>query len=128
MLKERGGFQMSKNKMMIGIVGLTMALSAAAFADTQLPASGMAQGASKDKGKVHPCRKIMQACEAAGFVRGGHKKAKGDQKEVDKGLMKDCMQPIMGGQTVANVTVDPSDVQACQARKEHHKAKKNANQ
>jgi hypothetical protein len=119
-------FKMSTKKMMIGIVGLTMALSAASFADQQLPASGMGQGADKGKGNAHPCRKIMQACEAAGFVRGGHKLARGNQKEVDKGLMKDCMQPIMAGNPVAGVTVDPSDVQACQARKEHHKAKKNA--
>jgi hypothetical protein len=118
-------FKMSKKMIVIGIASLTMALSAVALADQQLPASGMGQGGAQGagKGKDHPCKKIISACEAAGFVKGGHKKAKGNTPEQDKGLYVDCMQPIMSGKSVAGVTVDPSEVQACQAKKEHRKAK-----
>ncbi|MBL7715206.1 MAG: hypothetical protein JNL01_07025 [Bdellovibrionales bacterium] len=63
-----------------------------------------------------PCKKLKTACEAAGFVKGGHK--------TGKGLHKDCMKPLLAGQTVAGVTVDAGDVSACQAKKEKKKAQK----
>ena len=57
----------------------------------------------------HPCRKIESACTAAGFIKRHHKEG--------KGLWKDCMEPLMNGKTVTGVTVDPSDIQACQAKR-----------
>jgi hypothetical protein len=57
----------------------------------------------------HPCQQIKTACSAAGFVKGGHKE--------QKGLYRDCVKPIRAGQTVAGVTLDPSVVQACNAKK-----------
>jgi hypothetical protein len=61
-----------------------------------------------------PCKQIAQACQNAGFIKGDWKK--GD------GLWRDCVDPIMQGQT--NVpgaskplpTVDASLVAACKAK------------
>jgi hypothetical protein len=70
-----------------------------------LPASAaLAQGPAP---APHPCAKLKAACEAAGFVRGGAKDG--------KGLLKDCMMPIMSGHPVSGVSVDPADAAACKA-------------
>ena len=66
--------------------------------------------------KDGPCLKVKQACEAAGFEKGKHKEK--------KGLMMDCMKPLMHGETVAGVTIAPEDLQACKDKKEHHKEHK----
>jgi hypothetical protein len=71
---------------------------------------GMADGAPAPANE--PCRQITHACKSAGFVRGEAKEG--------KGLFKDCVQPILKGQTVQGVTVDPSVVQACQQKKHNH--------
>jgi hypothetical protein len=63
----------------------------------------------------HPCKQIVTACQSAGFVKGDHKDK--------KGLWKDCVRPIKAGQTVAGVTIDPSVVQACTAKKAAKAAK-----
>ena len=57
----------------------------------------------------NPCKQIVSACQAAGFIKGDHKDK--------KGLYKDCVRPIKAGQTVTDVTVDPNVVQACVAKK-----------
>ncbi|MGZ3744063.1 MAG: hypothetical protein ACXWRE_06945 [Pseudobdellovibrionaceae bacterium] len=63
-----------------------------------------------------PCLEIKSACEAAGFKKGGHKEK--------KGLYKDCLQPILAGQSVAGVTVGSQVVIACKEKKlAHHKTK-----
>ena len=65
------------------------------------------------------CKQIMQACEQAGYEKGMHKKD-------GKGLYKDCMDPILAGQSVNGVTVDPSVVSDCQAKRAKRKAAKQA--
>ncbi len=79
---------------------------------------GLATNVRADKdehaGKNGPCKKVIEACKAAGFVMGG---AKDGGK---KGLWKDCVEPLKAGQKVEGVTVDDADVQACQPR--HGKA------
>lgn len=63
-----------------------------------------------------PCKKIMDACKAADFAKGDHK--------MKKGLFKDCMQPILAGQSVAGVIVEADVVSACKAIKDaKHKTK-----
>ena len=57
----------------------------------------------------HPCKQIQNACTAAGFVKGEHKPG--------KGLHRNCVKPIRAGQTVAGVLIDPSVVQACNAKR-----------
>ncbi|HEX7672574.1 MAG TPA: hypothetical protein VF412_00315 [Bdellovibrio sp.] len=72
--------------------------------------SAFAQGAPKGD---HPCKQILSACESAGFVKGEHKEK--------KGLYKDCMQPVLAGQSVAGVTVGSDVIAACNAKKAAHK-------
>jgi hypothetical protein len=66
------------------------------------------------KGGASPeCKKIADACKAAGFVKGDWKK--GD------GLWRDCVDPIVQGQTTVPgatkplPTVDAAVVTACKA-------------
>ena len=63
----------------------------------------------------HPCQQIKAACESAGFVKGEHKEK--------KGLYKDCMQPVMAGQSVAGVNVGADVVSSCKAKKAEHAKK-----
>lgn len=55
-----------------------------------------------------PCMAIRTACQAAGFVVGDVKSG--------KGLMENCMKPIINGQTVNGVTVNQADIDACKAK------------
>src|SRR5438067_2418594 len=74
-----------------------------AFANDENP--GKAQG---------PCKQVEKACEGAGFIKGDWKK--GD------GLWRDCINPIMQGQTSVPggtkplPSVDSSVVAACKAK------------
>jgi hypothetical protein len=69
----------------------------------------------KDQHREGPCRKIKEACLAAGFKQG-------DWKNGD-GLWRDCIDPIIQGvSTVPGGTktlpkVDPADIAACKAKK-----------
>lgn len=63
-----------------------------------------------------PCKKVMDACKAADFAKGDH--------TMKKSLFKDCMQPLLAGQTVAGVTIDAEALTACKAIKDaKHKTK-----
>jgi hypothetical protein len=62
-------------------------------------------------GAEHPCKAIEQACSSAGFVKG--------EAAQGKGLFKDCMQPILQGQAVNGVSVNPTEVSACKERMAH---------
>lgn len=76
------------------------------------PAAGAPAGGDK-----HPCHKLKKeaiaACEKAGYVKGEHKEK--------KGLFMDCVEPIMQGKSVANVSVDSNLVQECQAKQANKK-------
>ncbi len=91
-----------------------MTFSSMSFAQTggsEVPPSTTPPAASD----VHPCEKVKEACEAAGYTKGGHKKDK-------KGLFADCMKPLMDGKSVNGVTADAAQVSACKEKKaEHHK-------
>lgn len=61
-----------------------------------------------------PCKKLKEACVAAGFKKGEHKSG--------KGLHLDCMKPVLEGKTVAGVTVSAEDIAACKVKAaEHHR-------
>ncbi len=57
---------------------------------------------------ARPCFTVAKACKAAGFVRKG---------EDNKRFWKNCFRPILLGQTVNGVKVDPSAVKACREAK-----------
>jgi hypothetical protein len=93
------------------------------MADEGAPAAKMAAPAATPapvtKGD-HPCRKLrksaIEACSAAGYVKGGHKNK--------KGLFDDCVRPILEGKGApGGVTIDSSLVEACQARRAKHDKK-----
>ena len=71
---------------------------------------------SEEKVKTHPCKNIKAACSAAGFTKGGH--------NDKKGLISDCMKPIMEGQSIAGVTIAAGDIEACKAKRAARKNKK----
>jgi hypothetical protein len=58
----------------------------------------------------------MDACKAAGFNKSNLK----DKKS----LSKDCMQPLLNDEKVANVKIDDSIVKACKEKKAELKNKK----
>jgi len=88
-------------------VGLMSIVTSLSFAE--------APGAAPTK--EGPCKQIMEACEQAGFQKGMH-------KTDGKGLYKDCMTPMLAGQSVAGVTVDPATLSACQQKRAKHQQKK----
>lgn len=83
------------------IAGSALAIALAAtsvFANSNMTMSGKS---------AKPCKSIRAACMAAGYTKGG---------KNGKGLMKDCMKPLMAGQQVQGVNVDSKDMQACQMK------------
>jgi hypothetical protein len=59
----------------------------------------LAQGKKDERGAPGACKPIEQACKNAGFIQGDWKK--GD------GLWRDCVDPIMQGQTSAPGATKP---------------------
>jgi hypothetical protein len=70
--------------------------------------------------RTGPCKQILQACNAAGYYLGGHKKG------PNKGEYLDCMDPILKGGSVPGVSVTPDEVSACNAHRARHAAQKAA--
>ncbi len=101
------------------LISLTM-MSIAAWAQTPstTPAGATPQAGSQgnemhgNRGEHHPCKKIEDACKAAGFIKGGAKDG--------KGLYKNCMMPLLQGQAVNGVTIGADDVADCKAKKDEH--------
>jgi hypothetical protein len=90
-------------------------LAALAFGLSGLAGVALVDPATAVSGDGTACRKIEDACKAAGFVKGEH--AQG------KGLGQDCAKPIMNGQTVSGVTVDAATVKDCKAERAAAKSK-----
>jgi hypothetical protein len=83
-------------KVCVGMMALGVSLSAWAYA----PPSQGGQG-------PHPCKEIADACIRAGFPRSI--------------IMKDCIQPILTGHTVAHVKVTGELIAACQYKMEQQR-------
>lgn len=105
-----------KGIILVALAFIVSTLSLAVFAQAATGASSvpaMTTGASPTgaamKGGKHPCHNIEEACKSAGFVRGG--------ATAGKGIMEDCMKPILAGNSVTGVTVDQADVVACIAKR-----------
>ncbi len=79
-------------------MGLALAVGGSAFAEDAPPVDA-------------PCRTIAAACKAAGYTHHSQ----------EKNLRRDCMKPILTGQAVAGVTVDPAEVSACKAKFAEHR-------
>ncbi len=72
--------------------------------------------ADNHKDGHHPCKEIKEACEAAGFKKGGHKEG--------KGLWKDCIDKVAKGESVAGVTISAEVVASCKTKHEMRKEKR----
>ncbi len=81
---------------------------------TALTAFSTLTWAQNNKGAPDACKEIAEACKKAGFMKGDWKK--GD------GLWRDCVDPIMQGQTSAPgatkplPSVDANVIAACRAK------------
>jgi hypothetical protein len=60
------------------------------------------------------CEKIQQACGEAGYTRG---------VPDGKDLMSKCFDPIMKGQNIEGVKVDPDSVKKCTDEQKQPKSK-----
>jgi len=69
------------------------------------------------KGKNKDCDAVAQACLNAGF--GKHEVTDKDQADKNDGqkFWKDCMKPVLLGQSVKNVKVDADTAKACRTYK-----------
>jgi hypothetical protein len=76
--------------LMIGCL-ITLSLSSLIFADAD-----------------HPCKPLEAACKAAGFYQGG--------SSSGKGLLKDCIEPLVDGKSVEGVKVEATDAAACKIK------------
>lgn len=79
------------------LIGVVLVVVLALFAISR-------QGRNK-----RPCRKLMQACQAAGFRRGATPVER-------KNFYDGCLKPLMNGQTVSGITINTSDAEACKER------------
>ena len=68
--------------------------------------TSMAFAGDADKTDDPSCSAIAKACKAAGYSH------KSDQK-----FWQGCMHPLLLGQTVKNVTIDPNQVKTCRDKK-----------
>lgn len=69
---------------------------------------------SVEKKRQTPCRNIVEACKAAGYYKG---KDSTPSNTTKGSLYPDCVDKIVKGEAIVGVLVDPSDVQACIAKK-----------
>lgn len=76
------------------LFSIVMALSFSATAEV-IPTEG-------------PCKRVKEACEAAGYLPGQHNQG--------KGLWMNCMNKLKNGKTVPGVNASASDVEACKAK------------
>jgi hypothetical protein len=54
--------------------------------------------------KSNPCLALLAACTKAGYK---------DDAAQSKSVFKDCVKPLMTGETLADVTADPEDIVSC---------------
>ena len=64
----------------------------------------LSQSVFADMDDSKPCKNVAQACRTAGFDKG-------------KQFWKGCMKPLLLGQTVKGVTIDPKVIAACRSDK-----------
>ncbi len=70
---------------------------------------------------AHPCRKIIDACKAAGFERGR-------EAASGKHLFRDCVKPLALGQKVEGVSASQADALACKEKREKKWRERHENQ
>lgn len=83
-------------------------LNSSVFADLTTPNnnsdSTVVTTSDADDTSLKQCKNIVKMCKDAGYARNN---------APGKRFWRDCMKPILLGQSVAGVTVDPKDVADC---------------
>ena len=103
---------------LVALGSIVILMGTLSWADTTPPPPPPAPGTNNGAGQ--PCKQIEQACSSAGFVVG--------QAPQGNGLFKDCMQPVLKGQAVKGVSVDPTVVTACKERLAKRRAHRHGGQ
>ncbi len=80
------------------IIG-SLLLSQQVFADFSMQKTDM---------NDRPCAVLAKACSDAGFIR--------DRSE-EKGIWRNCMEPLLLGKSVSQVKVDSAAIKACRTHK-----------
>lgn len=57
----------------------------------------------------HPCRSITRACKDQGYSLGSYRSS-------GKGLVKDCLEKVVAGKTLAGVQVDFETISSCKSK------------
>lgn len=57
----------------------------------------------------HPCRSITRACKDQGYSLGSYRSS-------GKGLVKDCLEKVVAGKTLAGVQVDFDTISSCKTK------------
>ncbi|MBC7420055.1 MAG: hypothetical protein H7328_04940 [Bdellovibrio sp.] len=70
----------------------------------------MTYGKEPNRSQDGPCKKVIDACKSIGFSQSDDK----DKKR----LFKNCVRPIMRGESAAGFKFKAEDVDACRAKKE----------
>ena len=91
-------------------------LAALAFGLSGLAVAVLVGPATGASGDDSACRRIEDACKAAGFAKGSHTKG--------KKLGQDCVKPIINGQVISGVTADAATVKDCGAERAEAKSKR----
>jgi len=99
------GGKMSPSQKRIAAVTVTVAIAIGAYIFLQ-PAPS-------------PCRQIRSICESQGYVRGR-------TPDERKAFQQDCFKPLIEGQSVGNMKVDPAIAQACKERQSKRKNRRGA--
>jgi hypothetical protein len=72
---------------------------------------------SRQKKNDRPCRKLIQACQAAGYRRG-------HSLQERKSFMENCLKPLMTNASVGEIQIDPGEAAQCKAKfDQHHRGK-----
>lgn len=90
---------MKKIEPVLSALAVTVALAFAGAADATPPACQ----------EAHPCLILREQCERAGYFVGGGKEG--------RGLWKDCVEPILFGNSITNVEVEPEHIRGCLAKR-----------
>lgn len=56
----------------------------------------------------HPCRTIAKSCKSQGYSKGG-------SRSSGQGLVKDCLEKVVSGQTLAGIRVSFDTVSSCKS-------------
>lgn len=112
---------MKKTLLLSSCLIVSMGISFNSYADTTSTTTSTSSTSSLansnlPESKNRPCLNIAVSCESAGYTLS--------KKVPGKNIWKNCVKPILAGQTIDGVTASADDIKACKTKKAVHKMKK----